>query len=146
MDQINLKWKGGMEYEATIGDYTLTVDGPAEHGGNGQGPTPKPLMLVALGGCTGMDIASLARKMRVEFSRIDIDVEAEKNEEPPVVYTSLRVIYRFGHPAPDDDIRAKTEKMVRLSQERYCGVSAMLARVAPLGWEIQINGETIARD
>lgn len=95
MEQVKLEWKGGMQFDAQVGEHTITLDGPEELGGMNIGARPKPLLLVALAGCTGMDIASLARKMRVEFERIEIEADAEKSDEIPVVYTAMTLKYRF---------------------------------------------------
>lgn len=140
MDKVILDWKGGMQYDAQIGEHTLTLDASEELGGTNLGPRPKSLLLAALAGCTGMDIASLARKMRVEFDRIEIEADAEKNDEIPTVYTSMTLIYRFEGKGIDPE---KPLKMVSLSQERYCGVSEMLRKVAPIAVEVYLNGERI---
>ncbi len=140
MEQISITWKGGMAYEALVDGFSVPLDAAAEHGGENGGPRPKPLLLVALAGCTGMDVASLARKMRVEFSSIVIDAEADKGDEMPAIYTAMRLIYRFEGAGIDPE---KPLKMVALSQERYCGVSAMLAKAAPVTYQVWLNGEQI---
>lgn len=140
MEQVILKWKGGMEFDAQVGDHKLVLDASEELGGANVGVRPKPLLLVALAGCTGMDITSLARKMRVEFDQIEIEADAEKTEDIPVVYTSMKLIYRFEGKDIDP---AKPLKMVNLSQERYCGVAMMLRQVAPIGCEVYLNGVRI---
>jgi len=140
MDKVVLNWQGGMQYDAHIGEHTIVVDASEEMGGMNLGARPKPLLLVALAGCTGMDIASLARKMRVDFTRIDIEAEADKTEEVPSLYTAMRLRYRFEGEGIEP---AKPLKMVALSQQRYCGVSDMLRRVAPISIEVYLNGERI---
>lgn len=142
MEQVKLDWKGGMQFDAQVGDHVITLDASEELGGMNLGARPKPLLLVALAGCTGMDIASLARKMRVEFDKIEIEADAEKNDEIPAVYTSMTLIYRFEGKGIDP---SKPLKMVNLSQERYCGVANMLRTVAPIGFEVYLNGERIDR-
>lgn len=142
MEQVKLEWKGGMQFDAQLGEHTITLDGPEELGGMNIGARPKPLLLVALAGCTGMDIASLARKMRVEFERVEIEADAEKSDEIPVVYTAMTLKYRFEGKGIDP---SKPLKMVSLSQERYCGVADMLRKVAPIAFEVYLNGERIDR-
>lgn len=139
-DKVILEWKGGMQYDAHVGEHTITLDASEELGGMNLGARPKPLLLVALAGCTGMDIASLARKMRVDFDRIQIEADADKTDEVPSLYTSMTLKYRFEGKDIDP---AKPLKMVALSQERYCGVADMLRRVAPIGFEVYLNGERI---
>lgn len=143
MDKVVLNWQGGMQYDAHVGEHSIVLDASEEMGGMNLGARPKPLLLVALAGCTGMDIASLARKMRVDFTRIDIEAEAEKTEEVPSLYTSMVLRYRFEGEGIDP---ARPLKMVALSQQRYCGVSEMLRRVAPISVEVYLNGERIDRE
>lgn len=140
MEHVKLDWKGGMQFDAQVGEHVITLDASEELGGMNLGARPKPLLLVALAGCTGMDIASLARKMRVEFDKIEIEADAEKNDEIPTVYTSMKLIYRFEGKGIDP---SKPLRMVELSQEKYCGVADMLRRVAPIGVEVYLNGERI---
>ena len=97
------------------------------------GPRPKPLMMVALAGCTGMDVVSILKKMRVNYEAFHVDVEADQTEEHPIRYSSMKVIYRFkGKDLPKE----KIEKAVNLSRDRYCGVSANYAKAFPLDHEI----------
>lgn len=140
MEQVKLNWKGGMQFDAQVGEHVIVLDASEELGGMNLGVRPKPLLLVALAGCTGMDIASLARKMRVEFQKIEIEADAEKSDEIPATYTSMTLKYRFEGKGIDP---AKPLKMVDLSQERYCGVANMLRQVAPITFEVYLNGERI---
>lgn len=80
-----------------------------------------------------MDVVSLLAKMRVNFDAFDIDVSGELTEEHPKYYHKIHVIYRFRGEQID---RGKVEKAVALSQEKYCGVSAMLRKAADLSYEI----------
>lgn len=140
MELIKLDWKGGMQFDAQVGEHTIVLDASEEFGGMNLGVRPKPLLLVALAGCSGMDIASLARKMRVEFDKIEIEADAEKSGEIPTTYTSMVLKYRFQGKGVDP---AKPLKMVNLSQEKYCGVASMLRLVAPISFEVYLNGERI---
>ena len=140
MEKITIDWSNDMLFTTTVNNFEIKLDAAPEHGGSDSGTRPKPLMLVALAGCTGMDVASLARKMRVEMRSLAIDVLSEKSEGMPVVYTSFEVIYRFEAEEADRD---KIIKMVVNSQERYCGVSAMMAKIAPVTYKIFLNGAQI---
>lgn len=138
MEQITLDFQGNMRFTADVSGHKLDIDGAPENGGNDLGPRPKPLMLVALGGCTGMDIASLARKMRVDMADFKIEVEAEKSVDTvPMTYVSAKIVYRFEASASDKD---KIIKMVTMSQERYCGVNFMLQKAFPITFDIYLNG------
>lgn len=134
---VNTSWKGNMQFETEVNGHRILLDAPAEIGGDDSGPRPKPLLLSALAGCTGMDVVSILKKMRVEIDSLDIAVEAELTEEPPTHYTSMHVIYNFtGIDLPLD----KLEKAVELSRERYCGVSVMFKNAGvALSYEIRTS-------
>jgi putative redox protein len=112
------------------------MDAGPQVGGENLGPRPKPLMLAALGGCTGMDVISILGKMRVEVDSFNVVVEGELTEEHPKYFTKMHVIYEFtGKNLPLD----KLKKAVELSEERYCGVSATLKKAVELTTEIKIT-------
>jgi len=133
---ISISWKNGMAFEADVNGHKLMLDAGEQFGGKNLGPRPKPLMLVALAGCTAMDVVSILAKMRVELDNFDVKVEGEQSEEQPVHYTSMHIIYEFwGKDLPAD----KLEKAISLSQERYCGVAAVYNKVMPVTYEMVIH-------
>ena len=96
--QITLNWTKDSTFETLLDGHKVTIDTTAENGGNNEGPRPKALMLVALAGCSAMDVISLFLKMRVRFDKISIDVTAETSDTIPMVYTAFRYIpYRREH-------------------------------------------------
>ena len=135
-NKVDIKWTQEMSFESTINDHKIVLDASEAVGGKDRGPRPKPLMLVSLGGCTGMDVVSMLKKMRVEFDGLNIEVEGELTEEHPKVYHTITLNYQFkGKDLPMD----KLEKAVNLSQERYCGVTAMLAKAAKINYKITVS-------
>lgn len=133
--QIYIDWQGEMAFEADVNGHKIMLDAAPESGGNNAGPRPKPLMLVALAGCTGMDVVSILKKMRVEFDGLRVWVEAEQTEEHPKHYSSMKIIYEFkGNDLPMD----KLEKAISLSEERYCGVNAVYKKAMTVTTEIRI--------
>jgi putative redox protein len=135
---ISISWKEGMAFEAEVNGHKIMLDAGEQSGGLNRGPRPKPLMLVALAGCTAMDVVSILAKMRVELVNFDVRVEGEQSEEHPVHYTSMHIIYEFwGRQLPAD----KLEKAINLSHERYCGVSAVYRKAMPVTHEL-INHDT----
>jgi putative redox protein len=135
-ETIHIDWKEGMAFEASVDGFKIKVDAKAEVGGSNQGPRPKPLMMVALAGCTGMDVISILKKMRVEVSEFAVYVEGDVTEEHPKHYSKMHIIYEFaGDNLPED----KLEKAIDLSQERYCGVSASYRKAMELTHEIRIK-------
>ncbi len=131
---ITTRHKGKMAFEAEIGDHKIIMDTTVEGGGEDLGASPKKLLLGTLATCTGMDIVSLLHKMRVEFSDFDIVTNADLTEEHPKVFSNIEVIYRIN---VDESERSKVEKAVGLSQEKYCGISAMLRKNSPLEYRIE---------
>ncbi|MBS2096971.1 OsmC family protein [Carboxylicivirga linearis] len=132
---VNLKWTGNMSWETELFGHKLVLDAGTENGGEDKGPRPKPLMLTALAGCTGMDVVSILKKMRVEFEDLQVIVEGDMTEEHPKYYEKMHVIYQFkGKDLPMD----KLQKAVSLSEEKYCGVSALYKKAIPLTTEIRI--------
>lgn len=130
-----IQWKGEMSFEAELNGHKFMIDADEKVGGKNLGPRPKPLMLTALAGCTGMDVISILKKMRVELDDFSINVEGEQNDEHPVQYIKMHITYEFkGKDLPKD----KIEKAVNLSQERYCGVSDFYRKVIPVTHEIKL--------
>ncbi|MCX7728262.1 MAG: OsmC family protein [Bacteroidia bacterium] len=132
--EINLEWESNMLFHSKVNGHEVYVDADASVGGTDKAPRPKPLMLVSLAGCTAMDVVSLLNKMRVNFSYFNVKIEAELSEEHPKVYTKVHIVYQI---KGDNIEQSKVEKAVNLSQEKYCGVSAMFRKFAELTFEIQ---------
>ncbi len=127
------RWRGGMTFDLDLQGHRFTIDAAEESGGSNRGPRPKALLLAGLAGCTGMDVVSLLRKMHMEFDSLAVEVEADTADQHPKVYRAIRIRYLF---TGDKLEREKIEKAVELSQTRYCGVSAMLAKAAPISYQI----------
>jgi len=125
-----------MAFEAQIDSYKVMMDATPAAGGTNQGPTPKPLLMASLGGCTGMDVISLARKMRQEVESLEIILKGSITEEHPMHYEAIHLIYEFT--GKDLDVE-KLQKAVDLSQEKYCGVSDTLKRAMRITYEVVIN-------
>jgi len=135
-NKVDITWTEGMSFDAMVNDHKIVLDAVEAVGGKDRGPRPKPLMLVALGGCTGMDVVSMLKKMRVDYDGLKIEVEGDLTDEHPKVYHTITINYIFkGNDLPME----KIEKAVNLSQERYCGVTAMLAKAAKIEHKIIIE-------
>jgi len=132
---ISAKWLTNMAFETEVSGHRIIVDADQSVGGENRGPRPKPFMLAALGGCTGMDVISILSKMRVEVDSFNVIVEGDLTEEYPKHFYKIHVIYEFtGKNLPPD----KLQKAVSLSEERYCGVSAVYKKALELTSEIRI--------
>lgn len=132
--EVHIDWKEGFEFVADLDGHKITIDLPQENGGTNSGPRPKPFMLLALAGCTGIDVVGMLKKMKVDIKGLSISVEGEMQDEFPKAFESMKVIYQFmGKDLPMD----KLQKVVELSRDKYCGVSATLKPLIPMVYEIR---------
>jgi putative redox protein len=134
--KATLEWNGGMSFDAELQGHRLTVDADSRFGGQNRGPRPKPLLLAALGGCTGMDVVSLLGKMKMPFDALAVEVQGEAREEHPQVYTRLHIRYILKGSQLD---REKIDKAIGLSLDKYCAVTAMLSKTAAVSHEVVLN-------
>jgi len=134
-ESINVKWLDGLSFEADLKGFKIIIDADPEHGGQNKGPKPKPLMMVALAGCTGMDFVSLMNKTRVPYKSLNIRVIGDITEDHPKKFIKMKMIYEVT--GKDIDIK-KIEKAVELSKEKYCGVSASYKEAMEIDHEIKI--------
>jgi putative redox protein len=133
---VKVEWAGEMAFEAEVNDFKIMLDAEPRVGGKNRGPRPKPLTLVSLGGCTGMDVISILTKMRVKPDYFNVEVSGELTDEHPKYFHTIHIKYIFrGKDLPME----KLEKAVNLSQDRYCGVSEMLRKSSKLTHEIIIE-------
>jgi putative redox protein len=134
--ESTVTWASGMSFNADQDGHSIALDLPLDLGGADLGAKPKTLLLTALGGCTAMDVVSILKKMQVEFAGLKIHASADLTEEHPKVFKSIHIKYLFsGKGLPMD----KLEKAVNLSMDKYCGVSAMLAKACPITHEIIVE-------
>jgi putative redox protein len=131
----SVKHKQGMAFEADINGFKIQMD-VASDTHTPEAPSPKPFMLAALAGCTGVDIVSILDKMRVTYSDLTIDTTAQLSEGNPSIYESATVIYSIRLAEADRD---KMDKAVKLSIEKYCGVWAMFQTFCQLSYEIRFT-------
>lgn len=135
-EQVKISWKDKMAFSAEVNGHEIMLDAAEKVGGENRGPRPKPLMLAALAGCTGMDVVSILKKMRVEVEDFNVSVEGDLTEEHPKQFSKMHVIYEFkGKDLPMD----KLKKAVSLSEERYCGVSATYRQAMEITSEIKVS-------
>lgn len=134
-EMVTTRWVSNMAFETEINGHKIIIDAVEEVGGENKGPRPKPFMLAALGGCTGMDVISILKKMHVEVEKFNVIVDGDLTEEFPKHFYKMHVIYEFtGKDLPID----KLKKAVSLSEERYCGVSAVYRKALELTSEIKV--------
>lgn len=119
-ETVKLKLEEGLSFDVEVDGLNMKLDTAKDFGGRERGPKPKSLMLVALGGCTGMDVASIMGKMKLSWEEFNVKVSGVLSDAYPRHWTKMHIVYNIK--AKDID-RKKVEKAVSLSQERYCGVT-----------------------
>jgi putative redox protein len=103
----------------------VTMDGPETFGGSSASIRPKELLLLSLGGCTGADVIAIMQKKRVKLDDFQINITAEQTEKHPKVFSKINLEYVF----TGKEIKVKdVERAIQLSQDVYCGVTAMLQK------------------
>lgn len=129
--QAKAKWSGQLQFTGTgNGGHSVHMDGE-----NKTDNSPMELVLIALCGCTAYDVVSILQKKREPFTAVEVTAHAEKAADPPRVFTEIKLLYRVeGNVA-----RKSVEDAVRLSEEKYCSVAAMLNKTAQITYEIRLD-------
>ncbi len=138
--EITTKWNGKMKFVADVNGFPITMDASDKAGGENSAPNPKPFVLVALSGCTGMDVIAMLRKAQKEPTYFDMTVSGSVSETHPKQYENIHVRYIL---KSEEDNADAIIRAVKLSQEQYCGVSAMLQQSLPVTWSIKLNEKEI---
>ena len=135
--EIETQWMGKMQFNSLVNGHTIIMDAPERVGGEDIGPIPKPFVLTALSGCTGMDVVSILRNEGKEVKDLTIKVTGQLSNQKPIEYLSMHVVYNFEGDEANQDAALNA---VTVSQEKYCGVSHMLRKALPVTWEVNYNG------
>ncbi|MDD4100008.1 MAG: OsmC family protein [Candidatus Cloacimonetes bacterium] len=129
-----------MSFDALVTGHHIIMDTAKDSGGDDAGPRPKAMLLASLMGCSGMDIVSILKKMKVENYSFEMKADGDTADDHPKVYTRIDLEFRFtGESLPAD----KIQKAVNLSTQKYCGVNAMLNKTASIGVKIFINEQEV---
>ena len=138
--EIETKWMGKMQFNTTVFGHSIVMDAPERVGGENLGSIPKPFILTALSGCTGMDVVSFLRKEGIELKNFDLKVVGELSKQAPIAYTAVHIVYEIQGEANQQQA---VWNAIQLSQGQYCGVSFMLKKIMPVTWEFHFNGKMI---
>jgi putative redox protein len=133
MTEAHATWKQDQEFKAVAtSGHSIVMDGDKKAGNS-----PMELVLIGLCGCTGYDVVSILKKKREGFTSLEVRAEAERAADPPSVYTDIKLIYRVGGKVSHKAV----EDAVRLSEDKYCSVAAMLKKTAKISWRIEYLDE-----
>lgn len=124
-------WKGGEAFEAVMpSGNRVVLDGESK-----QGPGPMEILLGALGACTAVDVVAILAKKRQRLVSLEILVSGERAPQPPKVWTTIEMVYRF-----TGDVEEKAARdAIQLSKNKYCSVSAMLEKTAKITYRVEIG-------
>jgi len=136
MTQAKVKYVDGLQFvgEASSG-HAIVMDGDPESGGNNTGLRPMELLLIGLGGCSGMDVASILKKKRQDIRGLEINIRGEKAENYPKRFTSIDIEFVVtGRDLSDEAVK----RAIDLSMEKYCSVKATLEGSARINFSYRI--------
>lgn len=137
MMKSRIKWIEQASFVAESGSgHAVIIDGAPEHGGRNLGIRPMEAMLMGLGACTAFDVVSILRKARQQITSCVVELEADRAEEVPRVFTRIRMVYRLS--GTDLDC-SRVQRAVALSAEKYCSATAMLRDRVDISHEVIIE-------
>ncbi|MEI6290627.1 MAG: OsmC family protein [Chloroflexota bacterium] len=128
-------WKEGRHFEGISSGHSIEIDAPLPTGTD-LGMNPMQLLLVSLGGCTGMDVVNILQKERINLQSLCVTVNAERAPELPTVYTEIELVFTL---AGTGLTYAAVEHAVELSEEKYCSVGIMIGKTAKIKTRIEIE-------
>lgn len=132
-----VKWIEGLKFIGeTDSGHLVVMDAPKESGGENLAPSPMALLVTILGGCTGMDVVSILKKMREKLNNFSIEINAQRREEHPRIFSEIEMVYKF---QGENLNRQNVEKAVNLSFEKYCSIGAILKLSCPIKYRIEIG-------
>lgn len=133
--ELTVKWNGEMSFSGTTpSGHEIKMDSAEEFGGKNSGARPTELLLNAVAGCTGIDIISILRKMRLDIASFHMDVSGERADDHPKRLTKIHIHYALEGDLPEN----KVVRAIQLSKDKYCSVSHSLN--ADMSVSYSING------
>ncbi|MBP8306712.1 MAG: OsmC family protein [Burkholderiaceae bacterium] len=136
--ECTVRWTGldGMSFLAETGSgHAALMDGAVEGGGHNLAPRPMELVLAGTGGCTAYDVVLILRKSGQDIRACDVQLKAERADADPKVFTAIHFHFTVRGRALKPNL---VERAIKLSHDKYCSASAMLAKTATItmDWEV----------
>jgi putative redox protein len=137
-ETVDTNWLGNMAFESDIEGFKIKFDADEKNGGTQRGPRPKPVLLGALAGCTGMDIVSILAKKKVPVESFRISISGEIRDEYPKYYEKIHLLFELTGSGFENnpDVLAKVKRAIQLSRDNYCAISAMLKNSCEMSEEV----------
>src|SRR5690606_5157374 len=138
--QARIKWVQDVTFIGEAGSgHAVVMDGAPEVGGRNLGPRPMEMLLLGLGGCSAFDVVLILKRGRLQVSDCVVEISAQRADTDPKVFTHIKMHYIVTGRQLD---RAKVERAVQLSAEKYCSASAIIEKTAQIETSIEIVEET----
>lgn len=138
--KTTLTWSEKLRFSAAFGENSVAMDARAPIG-QGTAPSPKELVLAGICGCTAMDIAMVLRKARQTPGSFAIEAKAEQTGGRPSVFKMVHLVYKVAGGVDEETLKNAVHESMTLD----CGVSAMIAKVCPITYEVELDGKMIAK-
>ncbi len=135
--KARVKWvEGALMIGESGSGHCVVMDGPPEHGGRNLGLRPMELLLVGMGGCTEFDVVHILRKSRLEVLGCEVELEAERAEQDPKVFTRIHIHFVVSGRGLTPE---RVERAIKLSAEKFCSASIMLGATAEITHDFEIR-------
>ncbi len=136
--KARVKWLDNMSFVGESGSgHSVVMDGPPGLGGRDLGIRPMEMLLLGLGGCTSFDVVLILKKMHQPITDCEVEIEAERAEEDPKVFTKIHV--HFIITGTRELSEKHVARAVKLSAEKYCSASLMLGEVAEITHDYEVK-------
>ena len=141
--KARVKWTEGVSFVGEAGSgHAVVIDGAPEHGGRNLGMRPMEMVLIGAAACTAFDVVAILRKARQSIADCVVTAAADRSPEEPRVFTRIHLVYTLAGRGLD---RRQVERAVKLSKEKYCSATLMLAKTAEITFEIVVvDGDSAA--
>jgi putative redox protein len=140
--KVRAKWVEGVSFVGESGTgHAVVIDGAPEYGGRNLGMRPMEMVLMGTAACTAFDVVLILKKARQPVGDCTVDATAERADTDPKVFTKIHLTYTVAGRGLD---RNHVERAVKLSKEKYCSATLMLAKTAEITFEIvYVDGERV---
>jgi len=137
--KLQCNWTEKMKFTAEADGHQVPMDAKSPIGGD-TAMTPKHLLLAGICGCTGMDVVALLKKHKQPFESLEVDADSSLTEgKYPAIFKEVKLIFKLKGKID----AAIVLESIKLSQTKYCGVTAMVSKSVPISYTVELNGENI---
>lgn len=134
--KLEINWVSGMNFKGTTPSGHETHFDSPENGQPGAGPSPMEVVLQSSAVCSAIDVVMILEKMKKDIKKFWVEVDAERRDEHPRIYTKIKYTFNFESP---DLKNEEADKAIKLSIDKYCSVLGMLKDTVNIEWESKIN-------